>query len=187
MRHRLLLAHIMINFPLRLLLPLLLAAPLQLNAQTFFVGADYLWHQLEVGNTRFKPVSSRVHLGFWMLRGIGLELRATQSLNSDTIDDLRFEISDSTSLALRFQSPSDLGFRAYMLVGGTQFNLKGASSQNADFPGTERFQGGYGAIGLMREVGVNQLSLTVEYERHFVDEEQNLEPAGWSLGLFYEF
>lgn len=186
MRYRLLLAPVMIQFPQRLLLPLLLTAPLQLNAQPFFVGADYLWHQLEVGNTRFKPTSSRVHLGFWMLRGIGLELRATQSLDSDTIDNLTFEISDSTSLAFRFQSPPDLGFRAYMLAGGTQLNLKG-SSQNAGFPGTERFQGGYGAIGLMREVGVNNLSLALEFERHFVDEDQNLEPAGWSLGLHYEF
>lgn len=168
------------------ILPLALILPVQAGANNFFLGVDHVWHYLEVSNTRFKPTSSRVHLGFWMLQGIGLELRATQSLDRDTRHSLSFEISDSTSLALRFQSPRELLYSAYLLVGGTQLNLKG-SSQNTQFPGKERFQGGYAAIGLMRQLGQTDLALTLDYDRHFIDEDQQLEPAGWSLGLHYEF
>lgn len=168
------------------LLTLGLLLPTAVTANTWFVGADHLWHHLEVSSTRFKPTSVRLHAGFWMLEGIGLEFRGTQSLSSYTKHNLEFEITDSSSLALRFQSPRDLDVSAYILVGGTQFNLDG-NSNGSTFPGTERFQGGYAAIGLLRFLGQTNAALALEYERHFVDEDEQLEPAAWSLGLHYEF
>jgi hypothetical protein len=151
------------------------------------VGADIASNGIKIETETFHPVSARARFGGWLWENIGIELIAGGGVRDNDQAGLTLDASQVTALAARFQSPFDLGMKAYVLLGYAEHKLDGALA-TSDFPGEETFTGGLAALGGLWPLSKSQdLSLSLEFSGYITDEEHDIAMGSLSLGLLYDF
>lgn len=153
----------------------------------WYVGADVAFNGIEIENETFHPVSARIRLGGWVWENIGIELIAGGGFRDDEQVGLTLDATQITTIAGRFQSPLDLGMKAYVLIGYTENKLDG-NLTGSSFPGKETFAGGMVALGgLWSLTKTGNTSLSLEYSGYFTDDEEDIGIGSLSLGILYDF
>ncbi len=167
-----------------LLAGLFAATPVAADTR-MFGGADLQYGMLGVGGETFNPIQLRADVGLWLRKGIGVQAMIGGSVNDDSFNDLTLDAPSLAALSLRFQSPEDLGMKAYALVGYSRFELDGALGKG-NFPGRETFTGPSVSLGLLRPLGERRLwSLSAELAGYFADNDVSF--GGLSLGVRYGY
>ncbi len=153
----------------------------------WYAGADIAFNAIKIETETFHPVSARARFGGWVWENIGLELIAGGGVRDNDQAGLTLDASQVTSIAARFQSPLDLGMKAYVLLGYAEQEIDGALT-NSDFPGKETFTGGMAALGGLWPVTKSQdISVSLEFTAYITDEEHDIAIGSLSLGLLYDF
>ncbi len=166
---------------------LLAAFSLAAVAEGFYVGLSGSRADVKISKTHFNPTLSRLHLGGWIWKGIGMELNASSNANEDTQRGLTTEISQIVSVAARFQSPEEWGLKAYVLLGASRLTLHSAST-GSDFPGSEDLDGGMVSLGLLAPITADRrMALMAQLTNYFVDSDNDIKIYSGSLGFHYEF
>jgi len=135
----------------------------------------------------FYPQFGSFSAGVFVFENIGIEGFVTSSLGSDKKDGFDLDVTESSGVALRFQSPPKLGgLQAYILLGYVNFNLeqqkKGAGSVD---PEKVTFDGVHVAIGVHQRLKlVDGLIFGLQYHNNYAD--SGITVDGLSLGLRYE-
>ncbi len=151
----------------------------------FYGGADLQYGMIGVGGETFNPVLLRADAGLWLRKGIGAQIGAGASVSDDGVGNLSLDVPSVASLSLRFQSPEDLGMKAFALLGYSRFELDGALS-GGNFPGRESFTGPSASLGLLWPLGERRAwSLSAELAGYFADNDVGF--GGLSLGLRYGY
>lgn len=153
----------------------------------WYAGADIAFSGIEIENETFYPISTRARFGGWLRENIGIELIAGGGVKDDDQAGLTLDVSQAFTIAGRFQSPLDLGMKAYILLGYAETQLDGKLT-TSDFPGKETFRGGMVALGgLWPLTKSGGLSLSLEFSGYFTDDEDDIGIGGLSLGMLYDF
>jgi hypothetical protein len=153
----------------------------------WFAGADIAFNGIKIETETFQPISARARFGGWIWENIGIEVIAGGGVSDNDQAGLTLEASQITSIAARFQSPLDLGMKAYVLLGYAENEIDG-TLENSDFPGKETFTGGMAALGGLWPLTKSQdLSLSLEFSGYLTDEDHDIAIGSLSLGLLYDF
>jgi len=164
------------------LLPVISAADTR-----WFTGADIAFNGIKIESETFHPVSARARFGGWIWENIGIEVIAGGGVRDNDQAGLTLEASRITSIAARFQSPLDLGMKAYVLLGYGENTIDG-TLEKSNFPGEETFTGGMAALGGLWPFTKSQdISLSLEFSGYLTDEDHDIAIGSLSLGLLYDF
>ena len=153
----------------------------------WFAGADIAFNGIKIESETFHPVSARARFGGWIWENIGIEVIAGGGVRDNDQAGLTLEASRITSIAARFQSPLDLGVKAYVLLGYGENTIDGRL-EKSNFPGEETFTGGMAALGGLWPFTKSQdISLSLEFSGYLTDEDHDIAIGSLSLGLLYDF
>lgn len=169
------------------LLALVVIPGLSVADPRWYTGADIAFNGIKIETETFQPISARARFGGWIWENIGIEVIAGGGVRDNDQAGLTLEASQITSIAARFQSPLDLGMKAYVLLGYAENEIDGAL-ENSDFPGKETFTGGMAALGgLWPLTKSKDISLSLEFSGYITDEDHDIAIGSLSLGLLYDF
>ncbi len=153
----------------------------------WFAGADIAFNGIKIETETFHPVSARVRFGGWIWENMGIEVTAGGGIRDNEQAGLSMDASRITSIAGRFQSPLDLGMKAYVLLGYAENKIK-ASRGASEFPGKETFTGGMAAFGGLWPLNQSQnLSLSLEFTGYMTGDRHDIAIGSLGLGLLYDF
>ena len=159
-----------------------MALPLPGRAETRgFAGADIQYGTIGVGGETFNPMLLRLDGGWWLRKGMAIQGRIGGNLRKDDQAGLSLKVPTLATLAVRLQSPEDLGVKAYALLGYSRFELDGAVAGSA-FPGKETFIGPTVSLGFLHAVGkAKRYSVSLELSGYFAD--KDLDFGGVAVGV----
>ena len=175
----------MLTFPRLLAISLLLFSNLLQASPAPYGGIDLAYNRLNIGDASFTSPLARINGGIWLFKGIGIEAMLGGALQDDKDSGLTLNIPVIGAAYARFQSPQDLGMKAYVLLGYSQFKMEG-SVNHSNFPGKETFSGPAAAVGLLHALDkAKQFSLYLELAGYFAHDE--LDFGGLALGVRYGY
>ncbi len=153
----------------------------------FYAGAGIGYGDIRLSRTHFNSVSSQFHVGGWVLKNIGIELRLNNELSDDSARGITTSIPRLVTAAMRFQSPQEWGLKVYVLLGGARVTLD-SHGEGGNFPGREDFDAALVNIGLLSPLSDDgRWSLFLEANRYFLDRDNDAPLTIGSLGVQYEF
>jgi hypothetical protein len=154
----------------------------------WYLGGDVVSNGIEIETQVFHPASARARFGGWIWENnIGIEIIAGGGVKDNDQAGLTMDVNRITAIAGRFQSPLDLGMRAYILLGYAENDIEASRGSNP-FPGKETFTGGMAALGGLWPLTRSQkLSLSLEFTGYLTDDRHNIAMGSLGLGLFYDF
>jgi len=134
----------------------------------------------------FYPQFGSFSAGVFVFDGIGIEGFVGSSLSSDEKDGFDLDITESSGVALRLQSPPQLGgLQAYILLGYVSFQLQQEERGSPDSLVRTTFEGARVAVGIHQRLRlINGLMVGLEYRNDYAD--TGITVDGLSLGLRYE-
>jgi hypothetical protein len=162
--------------------------PIKSFAFDFFVILDAMQTDTDVASVGFKPSLSRFGGGVFFIPGVALELQDQLSSEPDHLKSLGVgsEIDDLRIIALRFQSPYDIGYSAFVKLGRAQFDLL---AFNNSMPATifeEELTSGYFSAGLQKQVDRwPRLGYSLSYEHLYRDERVRIRGLSFSYSYFF--
>lgn len=90
----------------------------------YYAGLGGNHTQLLIGNAEFNPTVLRLRAGAFVLKNIALELQFGHGIDSDSpFHSFDIEIDQLQAIYSRFQSPTQNGFRIYLLAGYARTQL----------------------------------------------------------------
>ncbi len=102
------------------------ASSLELGGYFFAKGQQ---HMLRVGSTRFTLPAASVAGGYWVDKGIGLELELGSSLGDDERNGIDLEVDRLVSLGVRLEAPPTDNLALYFVFSLTSAELSSRFSQ----------------------------------------------------------
>lgn len=178
---------------LPLLLLYLLLATLLATGQTtlasdrFYGGAGIAYTDLKISETHFHPTLAQMHIGGWVWKNIGLELRLNSELSDDSTSNVIASVPQIVTAALRFQSPEEWHLKAYFLFGVARVTLD-TRRGDSGFPGKNDFDAAVASFGLLAPVSSDRrLAVLLEANRYFLDDENDMPLTVGVLGVQYDF
>jgi len=162
--------------------------PIKSFAFDFFIILDAMQTDTDVAGVGFKPSLSRFGGGVFFMPGVALELQNQLSSGSDYLKNpgIGSEIDALNIIALRFQSPYDIGYSAFVKLGRAQFDLLVFNGSIPSSVFEEELTSGYFSVGLQKQVDRwPHLAYSLTYEHLYRDERVRI--RGLSFGYSYLF
>lgn len=170
---------------LSILLSLFVLAPFPAYTADWYAGLDVMYGRVGISGEKFHLPLMRARAGVWLWENIGIEGMAGVALDNDTQSDLDMDIPSLGAVYARFQSPEQMGIKAYILLGAAAVEMDGNLAASG-FPGRETFSGGMASLGLRAPIKrLPNAAWSLEYSNYFVDED--IDVFGWSIGIYYDF
>ena len=151
-------------------------APLGASAQSIqtppglyfsgFVDRHSLGNETETAS-EIRPLVGSAVIGYWVRKGIGLELEAGVGLTDDSVADLDVDFNSEFAANLRLESPPRSGIAAYALFGYVRTSYD--TSVNG-FDSTITLPGGRIAFGLTFLLN-SQLHVDAGFSHHDYDDD----------------
>lgn len=170
---------------MRWLLALLLTfSSFSVAAESQFYGELQLGvHGVQHSDLDFHPGFASGSFGVYVRPQIGVELFYDRGLSKAREDDFEIEVTEASGIAARFESPSQRGLQAYILLGYVTYSI----NQYENLPGSRRlakenFTGARISLGLAKTLQrYRQAQLVFEYRNYDVDAPLNVD--GFGLGI----
>ena len=162
--------------------------PMKAFAWDFFVVLDAMQTETQVAGVGFEPRLSRFGGGVFFMPGVALELQANLSAEASHSNSrgVGSEIDALEIVSLRFQSPYDIGYSAFIKLGYAQFDLLAYDDSKTESVFQEELSSGYFAVGLQKQVDRwPRLGYALSYEHLYRDERVRI--RGLSFGYSYLF
>ena len=129
--------------------------------------------KVSIADVDFYPKLSRGALGVFLWQGVGVEVQS--ELMSSEYEDEDTSIFANTegyqSIALRFQSPFENEWAAYVNLGYSRFDLKTYQKAPLIVTIDENLQSGFAEVGFEKQIRFYpRLSYAITYEHLFDDD-----------------
>ena len=131
----------------------------------------------------FNPSFASFSGGAWLFPGIGFEVYSDRNLSSSREGNFELELTSTSGMAMRFQSPPRNGFFAYVLLGLAFTRIEQSESDSrGERTVIQNYEGGRISIGFGQNIrSVHGLVLVGEYRNYFVDEDLNIDAVSFGL------
>jgi len=151
-------------------------------AESQFYGEFQLGvHGVQHSDIDFYPGFASGAVGVYVKRHIGVELFFDRATSSDNQEGFEIEVAEASGFAARFESPTQRGMQAYILLGYATFSID-QSEANPRRLAKENFKGARISLGLARTFErYRQMQLVFEYRNYDVD--APLRVDGFGIGL----
>lgn len=145
-------------------------------------------YHLGVSGTRhsdldFRSVDGRLVLGGYYAKGLGVELMFGGPFRVGEDGGFDVQLESLGTVALRFESPPQGGWSAYVLLGISQLEISQREVNSLGQARTvrETFQGGSFALGLRRQIAQSRFSALASYQIFQIDEPIDVD--AWTIGV----
>ena len=151
------------------------------QASDFYTDAGLTYNILKVDQTSYHPITARAKLGYVISSRYAIETHIATNVYKDEKDDQSYEVRNLTSLFLRYGSPVNRMFRAYLLGGYSYATL---DISNASGSYIKDRQGFSYAFGLEENLKIfKNISFTMEYTGYIDDKNEKFTMSGISAGF----
>ena len=130
--------------------------------------------------SEIRPLVASGAIGYWVRKGIGLELEAGFGLTDDSIGDLDIDFNYGFAANLRLESPPISRFAAYALFGYVRTSYDATVDQ---FDSTIDLPGGRAAFGLTYLLNL-QLRVDAGFTHHNYEDDTRIN--SFRIGLRYD-
>ncbi|MGD8567034.1 MAG: outer membrane beta-barrel protein [Gammaproteobacteria bacterium] len=160
------------------------APGVSMAAGHYYADVSYEYQKVELSGVELNPYTTRLKLGTPRYKGFGIEASYAFSANDDTVNQLKLEVNQQTSLHVRYQGEQAFnGVTIYLLMGESWTTLKTSGPNAVPDEEFKDLSWGIGAEDYVRNV--KNMFYSVQYTRYYSD--ANLTISGISLGLRYNF
>jgi opacity protein-like surface antigen len=152
------------------------------NAAEIYAGIDGALNRIRIDDAEFKPVVSKLRLGY-QFSHYAFELHYGKGVSDDEDNQLKVAIDNQAALYFRVNYDINPRARIYLMAGAarTDINVTGPLGT-----GPEQYSDFSYAFGIEDYFpGVKHMRILLEYASMY--EDQNLDIAGLSLGVRYNF
>ncbi len=126
------------------------------------------------GDLDFVPKLASVSAGFYLRKGIGLEIFADRGISTDRKDGFDLDLEGAHGIALRLESPAVRRTRGFLILGAVEYSInqqsvtttgQGDSSIDGDFTGLRV------SLGITERLERwDNVLVSVEYRHYNADE-----------------
>lgn len=162
--------------------------PTKSYAWDFFVVLDAMQMDSQVAGIGFESRLARFGAGVFFMEGVALELQANfaSDVGDSKVAGVASEIDALRIASLRFQSPYDVGYSAFVKLGYAQFDLLTFNNSMPENILQEELSSGYFSVGLQKQVDRwPRLGYALSYEHLYRDERVRIRSL--SFGYSYLF
>jgi hypothetical protein len=150
-------------------------------ASDFYTDAGLTANIIKVDETTFRPVTARAKLGYVIAPRYAIETHIATHVYKDEKEDQRYEVRNLTSVFLRYGTPAQRKFRAYLAAGYSYATLEITNARGNYF---EDHKGFSYAIGFEENLDTwKNISFTLEYAGYIDDDSAKFSMAGISAGF----
>ena len=151
------------------------------QASDFYTDAGVTANIIKVDQTTYRPFTVRAKLGYVIAPRYAVETHIATHAYKDEKDDSRYEVRNLTSLFLRYGSPVDRKFRAYLAAGYSYATLEITDPTGNYFQDHKGFS--Y-AVGFEEKLDTfKNISFTLEYAGYIDDDSAKFTLSGISAGF----
>lgn len=166
------------------ILLLLFAYSFHANADTYYLGADYMLSDIEISNENAKPKSTILRAGA-SNNNMAFEAQYLIASNDDNIYNLEFELEKSAALFFVMQSDVVNGFGLDISLGYAMNEMTVASS-SVSLPTDYNYDGFAWGIAVHQQLPfIKNTQMRLAYQSLFKGDD--VEISGISLGFTYHF
>jgi hypothetical protein len=168
------------NMPVFPLLICCAFAPVS-QASDFYTDAGLTANIIKVDQTTFRPVTARAKVGYVIAPRYAVETQIATNIHEDEQEDQRYGVRNLTSLFLRYGSPVNRKFRAYLAAGYSYLTLDITDASGNYFQDHKGFS--Y-AVGFEENLDTfKNISFTLEYAGYIDDNTEKFTASGISAGF----
>jgi len=150
-------------------------------ASDFYSDAGVTANAIDVGQVTYRPVTLRAKLGYNFAQYYSIETHIATHVHKSEKENQQYKVRNLTSLFLRYGTPINRKFRAYLAAGYTYVNLDITNASGNFF---EDHQGFSYSVGLEENLkSFKELSFTLEYSSYVDDKSNNFVMSGVSAGI----
>jgi hypothetical protein len=151
------------------------------NASDFYTDAGLTANIIKVDETTYRPVTARAKLGYIIVPRYAIEAHIATHAYKDEKEDQRYEVRNLSSVLLRWGTPAQRKFRAYLAAGYSYATLEITNASGNFFQDHKGFS--Y-AVGLEENLDTwKNISFTLEYASYIDDSSAKFSMSGISAGF----
>ncbi|WP_340676831.1 outer membrane beta-barrel protein [Paraglaciecola sp.] len=163
---------------------LLLITSFQCVADSTYIGLDYIFTDIELGNENVKPGATALRVGV-SNNNMAFEAQYLISNSRESIYRIEFDLQQSIATYFVMQSDIIDGFGIDILLGYAMTEMAVSGPENT-YNGEDNYNGFSWGVTIHQQIpNLEQVHVKLGYQSFYKD--SDIEITGISLGLTYQF